>query len=310
MKKIKKVLAGLISSAVLCSCIPFMNAGAATSYIYGDQYTVFELIAIRRSLINDDGQYTIDDYKAVRNFLLKKTKTIVKKVTVAFDTEGYDTSSYEDPEILDAAEYYCGLQMKIPQATLTREGCIHGGWMYDGVVYQAGQYFTIPDCDVVFTPYWFINRSITYYAGDYDDIVGSRYSIVTGIEGTNFDLAAPSRFSRKGYTLIGWLCSYDGKVYATNSKYVVPASDVTFTAVWKAMSVEISIAANNGNFNDRYTEIGECGSEFIFPECEFENGDKTFAGWKCDGVIYQPGDTMIIPALTSGEKVVITATWK
>ena len=244
------------------------------------------------------------------NFLLKKKSNVAKKVSISYDTEGCDMTSYLNPEVLDTIERYSGTSIIIPQASLKREGFIHGGWMYDGKVYKTGEYFTVPETDVLFVPYWYSNHVITYYAGDYDGIVGNKYATVSCTAGTNYDIAASSRFSRKGYKITGWLCSYDGLIYGPNSKYLVPDSDVTFTAIWQAAPAEISISANNGNYNDRYTVTGICGEEFVLPECEFENGTKVFNGWKYNGTVYQPGDIIIIPALLTGEKVVITATWK
>lgn len=310
MKIIKKIMTVFISSAILCSCFSLVSVDAEQEYVYGDKATVFDLIAMKRSLINDDGNFNLTDYQQMSNFLVKKKSSVAKKVSISYDIEGCDISSYLKPEVLETVELYSGMDIIIPQASLKKDGFIHGGWMYDGKIYKTGEYFTVPESDVVFVPYWYSNHVITYYAGDYDDIVGSKYSTVSGTAGTNFDIAASSKFSRKGYKISGWVCSYDGLIYSPNSKYIVPDSDVTFTAVWKAASVEISISANNGKYSDRYTLTGLCGEEFVLPECEFENGTKQFDGWKYNGTIYQPGDIITIPALLSGEKVVITATWK
>ena len=310
MKIIKKIMTVIISSVILCSCFSLLPVNAEQVYVYGNKANVFDLIAMKRSLINEDGNYTLTDYQQMSNFLLKKKSSVAKKVSISYDTEGCDMSSYLNPEVLDTIERYSGTSIIIPQASLKREGFIHGGWMYDGKVYKTGEYFTVPETDVLFVPYWYSNHVITYYAGDYDGIVGNKYATVSCTAGTNYDIAASSRFSRKGYKITGWLCSYDGLIYGPNSKYLVPDSDVTFTAIWQAAPAEISISANNGNYNDRYTVTGICGEEFVLPECEFENGTKVFNGWKYNGTVYQPGDIIIIPALLTGEKVVITATWK
>lgn len=310
MKLIKKIMTLLTSTVILCSSISLLSISAEQEYIYQDKATVFDLIVMKRSINNKDGIYDLSDCQRMSNFLMKKKSTVAKKVLVSYDTEGCDMSSYLKPEVLDAKEYYSGMQVQVAQASLTKEGFIHGGWIYDGQVYKTGTYFVVPEHDVVLTPYWYVNHVITYYAGDYDDVVGNKYSTVGCTEGTNFDIAASSKFSRKGYIISGWLCSYDGLTYGPNSKYIVPDSDVTFTAVWKAATVNISISANNGNYSDRYSTSGKCGEEFVLPECDFKNGNKIFSGWKYNGSIYQPGDVITIPALLTGEKVIITATWK
>jgi hypothetical protein len=310
MKFFKKSLACFISGVILCSGMSFLSADAAQSYVYADQATVFDLIKIRRSIINDDGNYTLSDYNTMSNFLLKRKSPEAKKVTVTYDTEGLDLSAYIDPTLLDTNYHYCGTQYKILPAMLSKDGFIHGGWMYDGVVYASNSVFIIPESDVVFTPFWYANHTITYNAGNYDDILGVSTATTSGTAGTKTDLAGSSRFSRKGYTLIGWVCSVDGLTYGINDSYLVPDEDVIFTAVWKPATYTVSISANNGITTDRYTTTATCGDDFVLPECEFTNGTKTFAGWKFSGSIYQPGESFVVPALTTGEKVVITATWK
>ncbi len=191
---------------------------------------------------------------------------MAKKVSISYDTEGCDMTSYLNPEVLDTIERYSGTSIIIPQASLKKEKALY---TEDGCTMERfikpESIFTVPETDVLFVPYWYSNHVITYYAGDYDDIVGNKYATVSCTAGTNYDIAASSRFSRKGYKITGWLCSYDGLIYGPNSKYLVPDSDVTFTAIWQAAPAEISISANNGNYNDRYTVTGICGEEFVLP---------------------------------------------
>ncbi|MGN0613561.1 MAG: InlB B-repeat-containing protein, partial [Porcipelethomonas sp.] len=233
-----------------------------------------------------------------------------KQVVVRFDTLGLPLDTYSNPGVLDTRLIYVGTTITIPQHTLQKEGSSHGGWFYNGVNYKDGEKFVVPDENVTFTPYWFNYHVLTYKAGDFDDIVGQTTATVQVTEGTGYDLADSSRFTRPGYNLVGWQCSLDDKVYGTLERYTVPDSDVTFTAVWSPALMEITISANNGVTTDKITDYAYAGDEYVLPECTFTNGEKTFSGWKYNNVVYMPGDTITVPALLKGQRVVIVAYWK
>lgn len=282
-------------------------------YVIEERATAFDLIKIKRSIAEEDGKYTMDDYEYVRDFLLRYhdgKKRYAKKVIVDFDTQGYSFAGYSEPQVLDPVFAVPGLSIRIPQHTLEKENCNHGGWYYNGRNYRQGEEFVVPEEGATFTPYWFVYHVVTYLAGDYDDVIGQTMSTVQATEGLGFDLADSSRFSRKGYKIVGWECSDDGEIYGTSARYTVPENDVSFTAIWKPLTYEISITAANGNSSDKILSSGSTGEEFVFPECTFTNGEKEFAGWNYDGTVYQAGDTMEIPALLKGSRIVIAATWK
>ena len=120
MKIIKKIMTVIISSVILCSCFSLLPVNAEQVYVYGNKATVFDLIAMKRSLINEDGNYTLTDYQQMSNFLLKKKSSVAKKVSISYDTEGCDMSSYLNPEVLDTIERYSGTSIIIPQASLKK----------------------------------------------------------------------------------------------------------------------------------------------------------------------------------------------
>ena len=76
MKIIKKIMTVIISSVILCSCFSLLPVNAEQVYVYGNKATVFDLIAMKRSLINEDGNYTLTDYQQMSNFLLKKKSSV------------------------------------------------------------------------------------------------------------------------------------------------------------------------------------------------------------------------------------------
>ena len=317
MKIFKRIFS--LTAAVLLS-VPTITAPASGAEASEDgsvevsavsDYSVFEAIKIRRSIINQDGVYTFSDYKDVSTYLVNNSLKNIRYFTLSYDTEGADTSAYADPSVLDADTVVYKSSVRVASANLYKDGYIHYGWYFDGQIYKVGDYIKIPDCDVVFTPVWYKRCQINYYAGDYDDINGNSSAYVMSAENAQITIAESSRFSRPGYTVSGWKCSYDDKEYKPGTQYVVPGADnIDFTAVWAPAQYNINISANNGNSADKVTVKAYYNDEFVLPECDFTYDGKVFAGWKYNGVIYQPGESFTVPALLSGEKIVLVATWK
>ncbi len=129
----------------------------------------------------------------------------------------------------------------------------------------------------------------------------------------SFDVADSKRFSRKGYTLSSWYVPLTGETINTGSMYTMPDSDITFIANWTSEVYKITFAGKYGVTANNEKNIymnAECGSEMILPENEFIYKGYKFAGWKYNNVTYQPGDSFIVPALITGEKIVFSAVWK
>ena len=284
-----------------------------SDYVTGNGFSVLDLIRVKRSLAAQDGEYSADCMNFIRDFLLNITDGRVKnavKVAVIFETDGCSLESYGDnAKLINTKLCYPGGKISMPYCGLQREGSNHNGWDYEGVTYKQGTDFIVPDHNVTFTPHWFNYHKLTYLAGDYEGILGSTMSTVQVTEGTYFDLADKSRFSRKGYTIAGWECSLDGKIYGPYERYLIPEEDITFTAVWEPATVDISLSANNGNPLEKIADTGKTGEQYVLPECTFTNGDKTFAGWSYNDTVYQPGESFEVPALMKGSRVVVIALW-
>ena len=282
-------------------------------YFYNNQMSVFDTMIMKRSILAGEDTYDMYDYKYVEDSLLRRRegkKVYAKTVVIEYEKDGYPMMGYNDPTVLDSKIANGGGKLDIPQHTLQREGSSHGGWMYDGEVYVQGEVFTVPMVDrVVFTPYWFVYHKVTYYAGDYDDVVEYPSVTLQGTEGLGLELADTSRFTRPGYSLVGWKCSVDGLSYGPTARYIVPDTDVVFTAVWEKTPVTLSLSANNGVSTDKITDTVYAGDKYVLPECTFTNGEKEFLGWVYNKVLYQPGDELTVPALLPGLGVVITAYW-
>ena len=132
--------------------------------------------------------------------------------------------------------------------------------------------------------------TLTYEAGDYSDVVGSSSVSFERIEGVSFDVAATSRFSRKGYKIISWTVKSTGEVVAASSQYTMPSHDITFVANWSPVTYDITLAGVGGTTSDgsaNTTIKGTCGETIILPESPFTKSGYTFAGWKYSGVTYK-----------------------
>ena len=155
--------------------------------------------------------------------------------------------------------------------------------------------------------------TLTYEAGDYSDVVGSSSVSFERIEGVSFDVAATSRFSRKGYKIVSWTVKSTGEVVAASSQYTMPSHNITFVANWSPVTYDITLAGVGGTTSDgsaNTTIKGTCGETIILPESPFTKSGYTFAGWKYSGVTYNAGDEFVVPGVLTGSKIVISAVWK
>ncbi len=156
-------------------------------------------------------------------------------------------------------------------------------------------------------------HTLKYSAGDVEGVVGTREVSFERMSYVSFDVADSKRFSRKGYTLSSWYVPLTGETINTGSMYTMPDSDITFIANWTSEVYKITFAGKYGVTANNEKNIymnAECGSEMILPENEFIYKGYKFAGWKYNNVTYQPGDSFIVPALITGEKIVFSAVWK
>ena len=155
----------------------------------------------------------------------------------------------------------------------------------------------------------YVSYSVTYKAGDYSDITGNSEVTFTGrLEGGVFDLPDPKRFSRLGHEITGWYCEHDGNIYKPYGQYKMPNQNVTFTAVWKASTYNISFTSNNSNRDTIYV-TGTVGEYISMPECIFTYNGYEFAGWTYGGEVYQSGESFLVPGVMSGLALSIKATW-
>lgn len=232
-----------------------------------------------------------------------KTTTLYE---ISYNTVGDDYELFNNK--YKGGSHAPGSAVTVTLETIGRSGYTQLGWKYEGHSLRNGDKMIMPDHDVVFEPNWFKYYSVVYYAGDVDKINGSQRLSFDKYETQVFDLADSSRLSRSGYTLSGWLCDLDDKVYKPIEQYPMPSSDVTFTAVWTAKTYVIVFKSNNGK-NQTIKVSGETDTAITAPECTFEKSGYKFVGWDYEGTIYNAGEDFIVPGALPGLGISLSAVW-
>ena len=182
------------------------------------------------------------------------------------------------------------------------------GWTDGEHNFLQEQKFFMPDHDVTLTPIWHRRLTLTYSAGDYDDIVGRTSTSFDVIESQVKDVADASRFSRIGYTIDHWHCDYDDQDYEFLSSFTMPDQNVTLTAVWVPAKYNIV-------FQTKVTGVssikipGETGEAITVPEMTATKEGYTFGGWTKDGKVYMPGDEYVVEGAMPGLGIAFTAIW-
>ena len=155
-------------------------------------------------------------------------------------------------------------------------------------------------------------RTLTYFAGDVDNLVGASEVNFQKIINTTFDAAASSRFSRNGYHLKSWYVPSTGETVGTGSQYTMPDHDITFVANWVPETYKITFTGKGGKTAEGSANFyvnAEYGTTIIMPENSFIYSGYQFEGWKYNGITYKTGDVFEVPAILSGAKIVISAVW-
>lgn len=226
---------------------------------------------------------------------------------VSYYTEGEDYV-VSNPTLFTNFKSRAGYPITPTSGLVLRNGYVQIGWSYNGNRITTTDKMIMPDNDVQFEPYWLKYYKVYYEAGDVDRISGNSSVIFDRYETSSFDIADSSRLSRTGFTLSGWLCDVDGQVYTPVSQFIMPSSDVHFTAVWTPKTYTVVFKSNNGK-SETIKITGETDTAITAPACTFTNTGYKFAGWDYDGTIYQTGDEFIIPGAMPGLGISLNAVW-
>lgn len=121
---------------------------------------------------------------------------------------------------IESQELLTGETVTLPAAE--REGFNFVGWMTSGMIYKAGQQFTMPAKDVSLTAMWLVNsHMLKYYVGGEE----FAFEVTVGKE-----LPEPDLSDIKGIEILYWLDENGNK---TEFPAVMPDKALSFTAVVK-----------------------------------------------------------------------------
>ena len=219
---------------------------AATDSTVFAKYTVEDGFIVSKNSVTSgvvaaDGSLVLDVY------LERKT------VTINFDSNG-------GSEVSAITQLY-GTVLTAP-ANPVREGYTFNGWDIEVPP-------TMPAASIIITAKWTVNTyTVTFDAdgGMFDD--GSEEKAVQVDFGGNIN--APANPVKAGYTFIGW----------TEFPEVMPAADVSVTALWEANTYDAVFKANGGKLADG---SGEMRVPTVFGEQISAPADPVRAGYIFDG---------------------------
>ena len=166
----------------------------------------------------------------------------INQYTVTFDANGGDGG-------MSVLQDY-GADIVVPEVCKTE--CVFNGWL--PIVED-----TVPASNVTYTAQWRVNQYAVVF--DADGGVG-------GITNTQeyASKIVPPNVSREGYTFVGWSPEVDA---------TMPASNVTYTVLWRINEYAIAFDANGGIGS--VTNEQDYATEIVTPDVSREGF--TFMGW-------------------------------
>lgn len=235
-----------------------------------------------------------------KNVTLTAQWAAVTNYTVTYDLDGgtYKGSSEAPTEskklegetftVADAAE---------------KVNCVFGGWNDGTKTYQPGETYTVGTSNVTLKAVWNQKYTVTFSMGEWEDFEGELPEEDAHVEGDTFML--PQAPEREDYEFLRWE-DEDGNDYQPGTTFVMPAKNVTITAIWAEAGKTHLVSYEMGEYEGTFAHGGKYveGEQVTLPEPpEFEDYD--FVKWTVDGEDYQPGDTFEMP----DHDVTVTAVW-
>lgn len=215
------------------------------------------------------------------------TEKVTYNVSYKIDPDQlYTDITDEDLALFESFDIAEGEYVDIPKVSL-HKNC--NGWTYDGVfLREAGDFFRMPDHDIVLEPVYIDNNGTKYTlsydvfqegmsVSDPDYFTSGKYYAGSKVTLTNV------KVNKDGWTHIGWL--FEGAVASVGDKLIMPDHDVT-------------VEPRLFQFHDCYYEAGTtdrlngpttyCYSRYYTNNFELATADRfsrngfQITGWLCD----------------------------
>ena len=207
--------------------------------------------------------------------------------------------SGEAPSTIEVVE---GQPFELPSYTGERPGYVNKGWLYNGVIYQAGDTLYMGKKDITLMIRWVMVHHVTY------DLNGGEGEIPV-----QADVAEGDQFTVMGCTAVkpkhhfaGW--EYDSSVYDIGGIITMGTKDITLVAVWEDGNPTHTVTYDiNGGSGDAPVQADvEEGSSFAIKYYSGSKEGYRFEGWAYGDSVYQTGDRVTM----DGSDIVLTAVWK
>ncbi len=232
------------------------------------------------------------------------------------DLDYHDLSYYVeiDGEVVDTHlelrtyPYRKNSIVKVSLTAIQNDNARQIGWQTNGYQFLPEQKIVMGSEDIVLTPIWHNYHELSYYAGDVSNVVGATYAGFTLQEGGKKELADATRFSRIGYSLKGWHCTWDDKDYPFLYTFEMPDEDVDFFAIWEP--INYTIVFSTGLTDVKSVKVqGATGTVITVPELPHEKEGYKFGGYLYNGVYYMPGDEFFVEGAMPGLGINPKAVW-
>lgn len=150
--------------------------------------------------------------------------TAIVYYTVTYDLDGgLGTPPSQDP-------LQNGQSFTLPSDP-SKTGFSFTGWSYAGTTYSSGQTITMPAANVTVTALWTATSAGTYAITYISNGAQTAAPTVPALaENATFTIDDGSGLIKNGYIFSGW--SRNGTTYNGGETFTMPASSVTFSAVW------------------------------------------------------------------------------
>lgn len=201
---------------------------------------------------------------------------------------------------------YKNAEITLPHTLPTKTGYTFDGWLYENELYLAGDLFTVPGNNVTFVAQYSQNR----YTVKFD---GISQSVLHGESATAPTDSTPSDTDEWDYTFIGWVLDSncngtadDGENIVTDFSNVTENTEYITKYSQYRILYEVEFDANSALGNAPAVDPLAKGEDFVFPQNTFTKHGYVFIGWQYNGTVYQPKDSIKMPA----DKITVIAQWQ
>lgn len=187
-------------------------------------------------------------------------------------------------------------------------GMMFEGWLWNGDLYDASSYFTVPSDPSV--------TAITFQAQYAEKATASFVANGGSVSPANIEAPIYSTITlptptRTKYSFQGWFKDVGLTNGPFTGSYALDAPNTTFFAKWISEGVTIHFNANGGTGTPMADVTPTRGTQYPMPSCSYTAPDenKVFSCWKIGSDSYKAAENYPVPTDGSIEEVTAIAQW-